>query len=279
MFNSLEQINARPKPFSVYSAEDLWADPHTSERMLAFHLDGEVNLASRTTEFIRRSLDWLATQIDVDNGASVLDLGCGPGLYSNALARRGARVVGIDFSERSIHYARKTAPAEPIRPVYIHQDYLEAPIEGTFDLVLMAMCDFCVLSPTQRSSLLGRVQSALAPNGRFVFDVYGLRSLQERTETVMYAPQLMDGFWAPNPYHGFLHTFVYKSERVTLDKYEIIESTRTRTIYNWLQYYDVPSLSRELASSGLRVEEACGDLTGTELTPDPTEFCAVATRA
>jgi len=38
MFEELERINARPKPFEFYTASDLWADEHTSEKMLAFHL-------------------------------------------------------------------------------------------------------------------------------------------------------------------------------------------------------------------------------------------------
>ena len=41
MFVALEKINARPKPFQFYTASDLWADEHTSEQMLAFHLREE----------------------------------------------------------------------------------------------------------------------------------------------------------------------------------------------------------------------------------------------
>ena len=40
MFRELEAINARPGPFEVYSARELWTDPHTSEQMLAYHLGG-----------------------------------------------------------------------------------------------------------------------------------------------------------------------------------------------------------------------------------------------
>ena len=38
MFEELETINTRPKPFEFYTASDLWTDEHTSEQMLTFHL-------------------------------------------------------------------------------------------------------------------------------------------------------------------------------------------------------------------------------------------------
>ena len=40
-------------------------------------------------------------------GAAVLDIGCGAGRYSREFAERGARVHGIDFSQKSIEVARR----------------------------------------------------------------------------------------------------------------------------------------------------------------------------
>jgi hypothetical protein len=39
MFDALEHINERPRPFEFYTADTLWADDYISERMLAYHLD------------------------------------------------------------------------------------------------------------------------------------------------------------------------------------------------------------------------------------------------
>lgn len=275
LFEDLERINVRPAPFSAYTAEELWTDPHTSARMLEFHLDGDVALASRTTAFIERSVRWLADLATLDRTSRVLDLGCGPGLYANRLAVTGADVVGVDFSERSIRHAERTADPTA-RPTYLLGNYLEVDVPGDFDLVLLAMCDFCPLSPAQRHRLLLRIRSWLRAGGRFVFDVHGMRWLRERTESITYAPDLMDGFWSANPYHGFLHTYVYEEEGVVLDKYEIIEPDRTRTVYNWLQCFDETTLTRELAACGLAVDRVVGDLTGAPLDPDPREFAVVA---
>ncbi len=276
VFNQLEKIGARPDVFGAYTAADLWTDPHISEQMLGYHLNGDVASASRTTAFIGDSLNWLAAYLDIGPRTGVLDLGCGPGLYTNPLAMLGAQVVGVDFSKRSLHHARSAAPKEGAPPTYIHGNYLDVDIPGTFDLVLMAMCDYCALSPSQRRTLLDRVSSLLRPDGRFVFDVYGLASMRGREETVIYAPELMDGFWSAELYHGFHHTFVYERERVILDRYEIVEATRSRTIYNWLQHFDSSSIEQELNASDFEVIALFGDLTGANLIPDPSEFCVVA---
>ena len=59
MFDELETIYARPKPFEFYTAEELWTDEHTSAQMLAYHLDEEVDVSSRSGAFIDRSVEWI----------------------------------------------------------------------------------------------------------------------------------------------------------------------------------------------------------------------------
>jgi len=44
------------------------------------------------------------------NGLTVLDAGCGTGYLSKKLRDQGARVTGIDFSERMIEIARTQNP-------------------------------------------------------------------------------------------------------------------------------------------------------------------------
>lgn len=44
LYETLSQIDRRPKPFSCYTAETLWNDSHISERMLAFDADRTFDL-------------------------------------------------------------------------------------------------------------------------------------------------------------------------------------------------------------------------------------------
>jgi len=81
-------------------------------------------------------LDWIA-QHAVLEGARVLDVGCGGGILTEAMARRGARVTGIDLSHKALKVAQ----------LHLHEsklsiEYLETSVEdyaashaGNFDLV------------------------------------------------------------------------------------------------------------------------------------------------
>jgi len=50
-------------------------------------------------------LDWIAQHASLD-GAAVLDVGCGGGILAEAMARRGAKVTGIDLSEKALKVAQ-----------------------------------------------------------------------------------------------------------------------------------------------------------------------------
>lgn len=86
----------------------------------------------------------------------------------------------------------------------------------------------------------------------------------------------IDGFWSPNSYYGFLNVIKYQREKVVLDKYTIIEADRTRTVYNWLQYFSPEALEREFVESGLTVEGFYGDVAGSPFDPEADEYAVVA---
>jgi SAM-dependent methyltransferase len=218
MFHELEAIHSRPRPFEFYTVRDLWTDEHTSQRMLSFHLSEHSDAASRNTAFIDRSVAWIVSHFDIGDGTRVADFGCGPGLYATRLARRGASVTGIDISKRSIEYGQALARREGLPVTLVHQDYLAFATETRFDLILMIMCDFCVLCPRQRRTLLSTFHTLLAPGGSLLFDVYSLAAYRERQEEAICELNLLDGFWSSEPYYGFRNTFKYEDEKLVLDK-------------------------------------------------------------
>jgi len=279
MFKHLKSINLRPGPFEFYTAEDLWTDEHTSKQMLFYHLDEEVDLSSRNAAFIDRSAAWIVSRFNVGAGTRIVDFGCGPGLYTTRLARHGADVTGIDFSKSSIQYAQETAAREGLSIRYVNQNYLMFETADRFDLVMMIMCDFCVLSPAQRKRMLGTFHSILAPGGSVLLDVYSLAAFEERREAAVYEADQLDGFWSPNRYYGFLNTFKYEQEKVMLDKYTIVEEDRTRTVYNWLQYFSPEDLKSEFTESGLAVESFHADVAGSTFDSKGPEFAVIAGKA
>ena len=279
MFEQLETINRRPAPFEVYTANALWDDAHISQQMLAYHLNEDVDLASRKAAFIDRSVDWIVSRFGVRAGTKIVDFGCGPGQYTTRLAGRQADVTGIDFSRNSIQYARDWAAREGLAVEYHRQDYLALESGVRFDLIIMIMCDYCVLSPDQRRQLLGKFDEVLAPEGAILLDVSALPAFDRRTEGASYAENLMDGFWSAGRYYGFLNTFKYDKEKLVLDKYTIVEPDRTRTIYNWFQHFSPDDLRAEFAASGFAVEDVYADVAGAPFDGDGDEFAVVARKA
>ncbi len=275
LFESLERINKRPEVYSRYTADALWSSPDISEMMLRYHLDGEVDLASRRTEFIDASFAWIAQAFGLGPGKRVVDLGCGPGLYANRMARTGASVTGVDFSPRSIDYAREQAASDGLDIDYRLGDYLETDFESGYDLATMIMCDYCALSPHQRGRLLRRVGELLAPGGAFLFDVYSLAYFDTWEEMAACGEGMMDGFWSAQPYFGFQNTFKYDDEKVVLEKYVIVERDRRSEYFNWFQHYDLESLTAEVEAAGLLVDGVYGDVAGEEFGPSLPEFAVV----
>jgi cyclopropane fatty-acyl-phospholipid synthase-like methyltransferase len=275
MFTQLEQINSRPEPFEFYTAADLWTDEHTSEQMLAYHLNTDIDVSSRRSEFINRSVGWIASHFSIDTGSRIADFGCGPGLYASRLAKLGADVAGIDFSKRSIEHARGMMAQSGLPIEYVNQDYLEFETEDRFELILMIMCDFCALSPSQRRLMLTKFHSLLLTGGAVLLDAYSLNTYKQRDEDSSYGVNLLDGFWSAEKYYGFLNTFKYDDAKVILDKYTIVESERTRTVYNWLQYFSTESLWNEFEEAGFTKREFYTDVAGTPFDETASEFAVV----
>jgi len=278
MFEELERINARPEPLQFYTASDLWTDEHTSKQMLSFHLNEAIDVSSRNAKFIHRSVEWIASEFSIGRDFKVADFGCGPGLYATRLAKRGASVTGIDFSGRSIAYGKEVAAREQLNISYVKQNYLEFETGDRFDLVLMIMCDFCALDPKQRKGILSKFHRILKPSGSVLLDVYSLSAFEQKEEVATYESNLLNGFWSANKYYGFLNAFKYDEEKVSLDKYTIIELDRTREVYNWLQYFAPEDLEREFIEAGFSVKGLYSDVAGTRYDPKSSEFAIIANR-
>jgi SAM-dependent methyltransferase len=140
---------AKPDLFAP-AGQPIWTDEHVSKQLLIAHLDPNTDAASRRPAMIDRSVAWFVDLLKLRLGTSIIDLGCGPGLYSQRLAKLGMQVTGIDFSQESIAYARSQALIEKLQIDYRLQNYLELDEPGAFEVALLIYGDYCVLRPSDR---------------------------------------------------------------------------------------------------------------------------------
>ena len=276
VFPFLKGLEERPEPFSVYSTRSLWTDPYRSVQMLSAHLNPDTDAASRRPEFIDRACGWIHTTFCSGQSLSVADFGCGPGLYASRLAAAGCRVTGIDFSSNSLHYARTYALEHGLPVRYIEADYLAYEADEPFDLILMIYLDYSALSPDRRRILLEVFRKSLRPGGRILMDVSTTNAMEQKCESRSYSYSGEADFWSAGPCGVFEHVFLYEKERVSLERYTIVQDGSVQTLYDWQQHFTRESIRTELESAGFRVDGFFADVTGRAFDPDAAEMAVTA---
>jgi SAM-dependent methyltransferase len=256
-----------------------WDDPHISAQMLAAHLDPNTDAASRVPETINHTVNWIAATLELPHGAAVLDLGCGPGLYAVRLAERGLRVTGIDYSRRSIEYARQAAAGRDLPLEFRYQNYLTLDKPPVYDAALLIYGDLCPLAPAQRDTLLDSVYRALKPGGYFVFDVT-TRTLRARHGLKNHWYVAESGFWKPGPHLVLEQGFDYPEHDTYLDQYVVVEADGKISVYrNWFLDYSLETITPVIEARGFSVRSTWSDLEGTPCTPDTEWIGMVAQKA
>jgi len=101
------------------------------------------------------------------DGLRVLDIGCGTGRMSRFFAGRGARVTGIDFSERAIEIARRLTDED--NPVYRVGSVFDLMDERIYDIALCwGVLTVACTNRNQLADALIRIRHALKPGGALV---------------------------------------------------------------------------------------------------------------
>jgi len=167
----MDIITRTPQPEPWSEGEKIpWNESGFSARMLREHLSQDHDAASRRGAIIDRQVDWIYQTLLVGQPASVLDLGCGPGLYTSRLARRGCRCTGIDFSPASVAYAREKAESEKLDCRYTEGDVRTTAFGSGFGLVMFIFGELNVFRPQDARLILQKAYTALDPGGLLVLE-------------------------------------------------------------------------------------------------------------
>ncbi|NNG01356.1 MAG: class I SAM-dependent methyltransferase [Desulfobacteraceae bacterium] len=232
----------------------MWTDEHVSSQLLATHLSQHTDLASRKETTIRKTVDWILSKSSGEK-LDILDLGCGPGLYTEKLAENGHEVTGMDFSANSIRHARKSADDKHLNINYIIQDYLQLEADNRYDVILLIFMDFCVLNPNQHRLLLKNTHRALKPGGKFIFDVLNHGAFNRQMPVGTWEATA-SGFWKNEPYVALSTAFDYGAEKVRLSQHIIIDSDDDIDVYRfWHSHYSHDDLDAILTENGFHSME------------------------
>ncbi len=133
----------------------------------ADHL-GKAYLRYSFTKGTAAEVDFIIDQFQIEPGAKVLDVGCGPGRHSIELAQRGYLVHGIDISTRFIEIASEAAKELGLgAATFERADARAMAYAGEFDVVI-CLCQgaFGMMVVNQDDEVvLGNIVSAAKPGG------------------------------------------------------------------------------------------------------------------
>lgn len=199
-----------------------WDDPDFSRRMLQEHLTQAHDAASRRISIIEQQVAWIHAQVLASQPANVLDLGCGPGLYTERLARLGHRCTGIDFSPASIDYARQHSAC-----TYLQGDLRAVDFGSGYDLVLLIFGELNTFTAEDAQRILDKAFTALKPSGALLLEPH----TYEAVERIGHEPprwySAPSGLFSDQPYICLVESFFQAPCAVT--RHYVIDAATGRT--------------------------------------------------
>ena len=272
MLNELTQYLSKPEIYTP-GTNSLWDDYHISEMMLTAHLEPDDDAASRKHEFIDRSAEWITTVAPPSEYKYLLDLGCGPGLYTQRFYDKGYNVTGIDFSARSIKYAEVEATLSKANILYHYKNYLSIEYTEQFDVITLIFCDYAALPFPDRKLLLKKLFKALKPGGKFILDVFTHKKrLPESREWQYYKS---GGFFSDKPHMCLNSVYQYPDERAELRQHIVITDESVECYNVWDHFYNKNELINEILPTGFSSYELYGDVAGAEYSDISDTICGV----
>ena len=125
--------------------------------------------ASEAPGRAEREADGLWELLGLHEGSAVLDAPCGYGRIALALARRGATVLGVDFSADLLAEAKRRRGDVPPRRLRYHRADLREPLqESGFDVALNVFSSLGYGTEQDDAAILSTLRTAIRPGG-YVF--------------------------------------------------------------------------------------------------------------
>jgi SAM-dependent methyltransferase len=209
-----------------------WNDADFSARMLIEHLSQSHDAASRRFEIIDQHVAWIHQQVLKEKPTRILDLGCGPGLYTQRLAQLGHTCVGIDFSPASITYAKEQAQTNGLDCTYQHCDIRSAEYGGGFGLVMLIYVELNVFHPDDVKTILRKAHAALEPQGQLVLEPHTYDAIVSIGKGPVVWDSSMGGLFSEEPHLYLKENFWDEENKTAIQRYFVIDANTAEVTFH-----------------------------------------------
>ena len=224
-----------------------------------------------SAERTAQETDQIVERLGLPPSSTVLDLCCGHGRHSIALAEKGYQVTGQDLSEIFLKKAQADAAEAGVLVHWVHADMRDVPFEREFDAVINMFSAFGYLeSEEEDQKVLDQVYKALKPGGVFLLEI-------------IHRAWLVRNFESRGWHVGMDGVIVLEARELNLltGRNEVtvtlIDRNGARHVrQHAMRIHSAAELVRMVTQTGLIVEAAYGALDGRELTLDTNRLVLLA---
>ncbi len=214
--------------------------------------------------------DWFSTLVR----GSVLDLGCGTGMFAAAMAMRGHQVTGADPAQPMLDIARRRDGGAAV--TWLEADARGLDLGMRFDTVLMIGHAFqALLVRADREAVLRTIAAHLAPGGRFFFDSRNPEAREweswgkAATREVRAHPEFGQvERWNTADWEAGAGVVTYETHYVLPDGQRF-------QVRSQIAFPGFEELSALISAAGLRVDGWYGDAAGGPMQPGCPDFIPV----
>ena len=263
-----------PKRFSP-SPQNIWTNEKISPFIFQSYFNNDVYGGSKDDVFLKKSISFIDQIATSYSCKSILDLGCGPGIYCSPLFDLGYTVSGVDISQKAISYAKEYAKENYQSIKYYNTDILSVNLEEKHDMVILLYEILSNFSLDNREKILRKVYNILDMNGIFILDVPSERRYINHVPMKVWEIFKTGDILLKENCYYFFSTEQFSQNLLFNHSVFLFENSEIVNCYDWIQCFEKKMVFDELSRNGFDILKVYSNTCGEKLKPESHSIALV----